>query len=278
MRALERLPIEEPTVKKVRGLFPHLSLEEISGFLDTGRNSGKTEWIAVPPLRVDGAFHVVESLPACDPQRQLKPLPRRLWFFSAERTKKSYADGKYPKGTSSPFTAKYMNRAIQYARDHWSDDLTLDDWVDVVQINLKDPTDLRKTGFSKGSPETKAIVLFTTTRKWHDIINDYSKPRSQVIEDALHGEITTNFFVAQELKKEGIPTTEEYNCLRDGAGLLLTECTGCGRTFKDDRSRTGWYTPLPPSVAEYLISQGFEFEINPAVARKREAGYFKGRV
>ncbi len=267
---LRSLPIYNPEVDQVRDLFPHLSLDEIKEVL-TFREEGRSNYVAVPSLRVNGAFQIVSFVPEYINDKDGKITPVRLSWDYAERTRKSYADGR---NHGDVFTRyEHMDRAIVFARDNWGSDLVLDDWIDFVEIYVQDPTDLHKSGFSKDGPKTKAIVRFTTNRLWGEIINDRSKPESQVIDDAI-SQITADGFIARELKG-GRGGYTEFNCAYDSAGLGLSGCGECGNRFRDDYFRSGWNTPLPSKVANYLMDREFQFGQDPAIARQKEAQRFE---
>ena len=267
---LRILPIHKPDVDQVRDLFPHLSSDEIQEVLTIGEK-GRSNYVAVPSLRVNGAFQIVTFNPEYKNDKDGKVTPVRLSWSYAGRTRESYAGGRSHEDVFPPY--KHMDKAIAFARDNWGSDLVLDDWVDFVEVYVQDPTDLHKSSFSQGSPKTKAVVRFTTIRSWSEIINDHSKPESQVIDDVI-AQITTDYLIARELKG-GRGGHTEFNCTYDGAGLGLSGCGEWGNTFKDDQMRCGWNTPLPSKVADYLIAKGFQFGQDPAVARQKEAQRFE---
>jgi len=254
---LKQLPILEPKVEEVRELFPHLTAGEISDVL-TLEEGKYSKSVAVPPLRVDGAFQIVSF------EREYKRddgtvIPVRLrWSYSGR------------KNSSTKYA--HSGKAVDFARENWGSDLVEDTWEDYTQIILDDPTNLHQSGYSKGSPKTKAVVRFTTNRPWNDIINDHSKPESQVIDDAI-AEMTTSYLVGQELKgsRGGY---SDFNCAYDGAGLGLSGCGECGNRFRDNQFRSGWFTPLPSKLADLLISEGFKFGQDPVIAREKEAQLF----
>jgi len=260
---LRSLPIHKPEVDQVRNLFPHLSLGEIKEVLTVGEE-GDPNYFAVPSLKVHGAFQIVSF--GSDYENE----PVTLSWTRAGRTRESYVDGRNYRDIS----CRHMDKAIAFARDNWESDLILDDWVDFVKIYVQDPSDLHESGFSKGCPKTKATVGCTTTKSWHDIINDHSKPQSQVIDDAI-SHITSDYLIANELQGSTRVGSTLFNCAYDGAGLGVSGCGECGNRFSEDIfSRSGWNTPLPSKITDYLIAQGFEFIQDPTVAREKEANRF----
>ncbi len=267
---LQRLPIDEPRVEKVRVLFPHLAADEISAVLTWGKDSDSRH-TALPPLRVDGAFQIVSLNGSCK-TIDGTVLPQRLSWAQTGRTRESYGAkaGDYDDAFRS---YRHMEKAIQFAQEQWASDLILDDWSSFIEIYVQDPTDLHEAKFSTGKPKTKAVVGFTTARAWNDLINDHSKPRSQVIDDAI-AQITTDKHIAEELRG-GRGQFIEHNCAYDGAGLGLSSCGECGKEFKYDGSRGGSITPLSAKITGYLIAQGFQFGQDPEIARRKEGERYK---
>ncbi len=270
---LQSLPISEPVVEQIRGLFPHLADEEIERLLLS--NSKEGSYIVVPPLRVNGAYHTLYLSPGYKDEQAGEIKPVRLHWLFAKRTRASYkGSGGY--GDSFDYDS-YIERAVQYARENWGRDLVLDDWENFAQIHVEDPSDLIGSSSDippllRGIPKTKAIVYFALNRGWNNIANNHSKPQSQLIDDAIV-EITDNKFIASELKG-GRAGYSERNCALDGAGLGLSGCGECGHRFRDNQLNNGWYTPLPSKVADFLMSQGYKFKQDPAIARKKEAQRF----
>jgi len=61
-KMLGSLPIHNPDVNSVKGLFPHLSPKEIQEILTIGEK-GKPISVAMPHLDVNGAYHIVSLNP-----------------------------------------------------------------------------------------------------------------------------------------------------------------------------------------------------------------------
>lgn len=244
---LRSLPIYKPKVDQVKDLFPHLTIDEIKEVLTIG-GERRSNYVAIPPLRIDGAFQIVSFNPKYKSDKGKVPV--RLSWSNTGRTRESYADGRSRDDVFHPY--KHMEKAITFARQNWACDLVLDDWVDFIEIHILDPTDLHK--FSVLQESTKAVVSFTTTRPWSDIINDHSKPKSQVIDDAI-AQITTDYLIAAELK---------------GTRGGYIEFTS-----RDDQLSCSRETPLPSKINNYLIAQGFRFRQDPAIARQKEAQRFE---
>ncbi|MBI5881326.1 hypothetical protein HZB90_04305 [archaeon] len=260
---LNRLPIDSPTDKHVKALLPYLSANEVSEvlFFDRGQISKQ---IAAPPLRVDGAYHLLSV--ACH-----GGVHERINWYDVLRTKCSYADPagrRYIEG-SRP----YHERAMEFARKNWGDDLTLDDWVDFVELRFVNPF-----GIEPLNPGDQS-VFFTATGNFEEIMQDTSFPLSTLLNDYVC-EVTTDRILATELRgdrKEKV----FYNCASDGGAIVYVpersrlECSECNGRF-DGKGIVGSPSSLPEKVSELLLAQGYRFRRNPGLARNREARAFNG--
>lgn len=225
---LKKLPIENPTPEDMAFVCPHLTLEQAVEAFTSEESSG---YVACPSVLIKNGFQIVCLSKGFEDERFGETYPPTLSSAFAGRTLSSYKDGK-PHG--DVFT-KYrcMDEAMLYAAMDWGKHLILDDWVSYIVFYVQDPSDLNE----RQSPKTKAVVYATTKREWNDIINDHSKPKSQVINEALVI-VTLDPFEGHEIKG-GRGGYTEFNCAYCGAGLGLTGCDGCGFKFRDDHARSG---------------------------------------
>ena len=161
-----------------------------------------------------------------------------------------------------------MDKAIKFAEDTWGTDLVLDDWESVIEFYIQDPTDLVNNFFHVGYPRTKAVLYIALNRDIYKIINDNSKPTSELFDEAI-SQMTLDTFSWNEIRGDRGEFTK-FNCAHCGAGLLLSSCSGCGHNFHDDNFRCGWSTPLSRKMVEFLRENGHNFAVNPEIAWKQE--------
>lgn len=192
--------------------------------------------------------------------------PARLEWSYASRTLESYADGK-PHGDVF-FPYKHMDKAMKFAEDNWGDDLILDDWNCVVEFYVQDPTDLVNDRHHKDYPRTKAVLSVMLNRDMNEIINDHSKPESELFDEVI-SQMSLDFAVWHELKG-GRGGYTYFNCAHCAAGLSTSSCTGCGYRFRDDHFRSGWNTPLSRKMVAFLRENGHEFKVDPEIAWMKE--------
>ena len=272
-----QLPIKNPTPQDMARLCPHLTAEEAVQAFTT--DSG---YVACPPLRVRHGFQIlsyhgerVEEIKVWrvidGKETQIvtgtKNHPARLNWSYAGRTSKSYADGRLPYGCSlSPY--RHMGEAMKFAEEHWGDELTLDDWVSVVEFCIQDPTDLVNNPYCADYPRTKTVLQLTLTRDLNAVTNDQSKPQSELFDDAISQMTLDNVVLYELIGGRGGFT--EFNCANCGAGLGLSGCYGCGHRFRDDKMRSGWNTPLSRKMVEFLRENGHEFKVDPEIAWTKE--------
>ncbi|MDD4601925.1 MAG: hypothetical protein PHQ46_12900 [Negativicutes bacterium] len=260
LSALKRLPIDNPTPEDMAMLCPHLTVEEAVEAFTIG--SGE---VACPPLKVRHSFQVialrkerVDNFTGSESYGKVIPKYLSLPFV---RTDKSYADGR---GQSIDKPYKHMGKAMAFAEANWGNELVLDDWKSIVEFYVKDPTDL-----INGRPRITAVFRVALSRDFNEIVaEDYSKPRSELLDDAI-SQIALNPFVSQEIRgrRGGF---EEHNCAHCGAGLLVSSCVSCGHKFRDNGCRSGWYTPLSRKMVAFLRENGHKFAVDPEIAWAKE--------
>jgi hypothetical protein len=156
-----------------------------------------------------------------------------------------------------------MDKAMRFAEENWGEDLILDDWADVIEIAVEDPTDLTKNGY----PRTKAVLYVTLSRDLNDIINDGSKPISELFDEAV-SQMTLDHHVWHELKG-GRGGHSSFGCAHCGEGLGLGGCPGCGHRFRDNQLRCGGYT-LSRKMVAFLKEHGHVFKVDPEIAWAKE--------
>lgn len=150
---------------------------------------------------------------------------------------------------------------------------TMSEKQSFVRFIMQDPTKLVDGVIFKNQPTTTHTLSVLFNRDWNGLINDKSKPASELMDEAIVA-MTINGDEAEKLAA-GRGGCTNYNCSHCGGGLSLTMCSGCGNKFEDDHFRCGWYTPLSPKMVEYLQEMGHEFKQDPEVARQKELSEFK---
>lgn len=269
---LGQLPIKNPMAEDMARMCPHLAQDQAVAAFTTGGG-----FVACPPLRVRNGFQIlsyrkewVEEIKVWRRDTQVvtgtKNHPPRLDWSYAGRTPASYANGKSHGDVFGNY--KHVDEAVKFAEDNWGAELVLDDWVSVVEFYIQDPTDLVNDRYHTDYPRTKVALYVTLNRDWNEIINDRSKPESELIDEAI-SQMTLDPVVGYEIKG-GRGASTEFNCAHCGAGLLLSSCTGCGHRFRDDHFRCGWYTPLSRKMVAFLRESGHDFAVDPEIAWKKE--------
>lgn len=277
---LGRLPIRSPSPEDMATLCPHLTANEAVKAFTSGNG-----YVAVPPTRVRYGFIVlsytkewVEKVKVwheiSGKQTQIvtgiKNHPAKLHWAFTLRTRRSYADRK---SHGDVFTkSQYMERAMAFAESDWGNELVIDNWDCVGQFYVQDPTDLVVDAYHRGDPRTKAVLGVAFNRDFNSIINDHSKPESELFDDAV-SHMTLDSIEFSELRG-GRGGYTEFNCAYCTSGLGLNRCTGCGHTFHDNQIRSGWNTPLSHKMVEFLRQSGHNFGVDPQIAWKKERDYW----
>jgi hypothetical protein len=257
-------------------LCPHLTTAEAVKAFNT-----RSGYVACPPLLIKHSFQIVSYSNEWVEQIKVsrvknsevdacvvgtKNHPSCLNYSGANRTLRSYADGKRRGDVFLKYPGMY--KAMKFAEENWGSELILDDWVDVMTIYIQDPTDLFNDLYHKDQPRTKMVLYVTYNRDWNELINDGSKPESELMDDAV-SQMTVDRVIYSELKG-GRGGFTEFNCAHCGYGLNLTGCDGCGYRFDDNHYRSGWYTPLSRKMVEFLRQNGHEFKVDPELAWAKE--------
>jgi hypothetical protein len=280
---LGQLPIKSPKPEDMARLCPHLAQKQAVEAFTKG--SG---YVACPPLRIRHGFQIVSYHKEWVEEIKVRGIvngkqtqvvtgtknhPAMLDWSYAGRTITSYADGKPHGDLFTPY--RHMEEAMKFAEDNWGDELILDNWVSFVEIYIQDPTDLVNDRYHVDYPRTKIVLSVALSRDLNEIINDHSKPESELFDDAI-AEMTIDTAVKHELKG-GRGVFTDFNCAHCGAGLGLSSCTGCGHTFRDDQFRCGWSTPLSRKMVSFLREKGHQFPVNPENAWTKERERCEGR-
>jgi hypothetical protein len=269
---LSRLPIKNPTPKDMAIICPHLTEKEAVEAFNMG--SG---YVAVPGLRIKYGHQVVsyhkewvEEIKEWEGDKQVivnrKNHPPKLSYAFGHRTIKSYADGK-PHGDLF-YNVVGMYKAMKFSQENWPENLILDNWVDILSIYIQDPTDLVNDKYHTDDPRTKALLYVTLDRPLNEIINDHSKPESELFNEAIN-QMTTDSLIWSELRG-GRGAFTHFNCANCSHGLSLSRCKGCGYTFKDNGFRMGMSTPLSRKMVDCLEKNGHKFRVNPEKAWEKE--------
>ena len=294
-----QLPIKCPTPQDMALVCPHLTPKEAVKAFMTG--SG---YVACPSIFIKNGFEIisynkewVEEIKDKDGKIiGRKNHPAYLGWAYAGRTRASYEDltphghislsyksadkavylsGSYAGKTENKSSHgdlflhyKREKEAIKFANANWGDELVVDNWVSVVEFFIQDPTDLVNDTYHTDSPRTKAVLGVALSRDLSSIINDRSKPTSELFDEAILHMTLDN--VAWHEMKGGRGGYTEFNCAHCGSGLSLSSCMGCGHSFRDNQIRGGWNTPLSKKMVAFLQEAGHEFKINPEIAWNKE--------
>lgn len=138
------------------------------------------------------------------------------------------------------------------------------DFVDLVEFVVMDPIHLNK----RDNPTYISSVFVFVNRGWNGINNDYSKPQSQQVNDAIV-HITDNLDEKIQIVGHGGGYIR-FVCGNCGGGLRLTVCESCGAKFHDDGSRVGDPMLMPTKVVAFLKSHGHIFNQDPQIAWEKE--------
>lgn len=279
---LERLPIKSPTPEDIALMCPHVAPDEAVRILNT-----ESGYIACPPLRIRGAFQIICYSPertveisaqgSCNGEATqvitgTKSYPSMLSLAHVGRTARSYADGNWRNDFQTQYAS--ADEAMRFAEDNWGDELILDSWISVLNICLQDPSDLVNDCHHHDSPRTKALLTLALNRGFNCIVNDYSTPKSEQLDEAIV-DMTIDHRVSREFLG-GRGGYNEYNCAYCAAGLSLSGCSGCGHRFRDDQYRSGWGVPLSKKMVAFLCEKGHVFNQNPQVAWDQERKTWEG--
>lgn len=274
---LRRLPIVSPTREDMALLCPHLEPDTaVRAFTES---SG---YVPVPSVFVRYCVNVLsyqkawieeikewQKIDGKDVQVVVgtKKHEPRITHAFVNRSHSSYANGRLH-GDVRTVPEFVMVPAIDFAENNWGSELVVDDWVDVLTIYVQDPSDLFTDRYHRDYPRTKAVLYVALNRKLNELINDHSKPESELFDDAI-AHMTLDHFSFDEIRG-GRGGYTEFNCAYCGSGLGLSACGGCGHTFRDDQFRCGWSTPLSRKMVDFLRQSGHVFPVDPEQAWRKE--------
>lgn len=241
LKAVERLPIKNPTRADIDQLCPHLSDDQRAAFWEKGDGAS----VACPPLKVRGAFQNL-SLHSMESTRTMM-----LWMDPLFAGRVADARIMHP----------YMDEANAFAEREWSGSLLEDTWNDVVVFRIQDPTDTTDQGY----PKTKLVLTVLLSRTYEEIYRDMSKPWSQLYDDAIVGLLVGNYLVGDMIRHEAKGKRaghQTWACSLCASWLDLEACPNCGHAFKDDHSRTSEALPLSRKMVAFLRQQRHVFTGN----------------
>lgn len=260
---LGRLPIKSPTPEDMSMLCPHLKPEDAVKAFTKGIG-----YVACPPLVVRDSFQIISYRKEWMETVKVSRVKDDVEDASVSGVKNHPARLEWSYAGRSSSTYLNMDEAMKFAEDNWGDQLILDTWKSVVEIYVQDPTDLVNDRYHTDYPRTKAILRLMLGRDFNTIINDHTKPCSELLDDAIVA--MTLDEVEWHEYKGGRGGYTEFNCANCGAGLSLTGCPGCGHRFGDDQFRCGWYTPLSRKMIAFLQASGHHFPVDPEIALSKE--------
>lgn len=260
--ALKISRIENPCAEdpRVRGIFPHLSEDEIAKVLDTTHEG--LHYIPAPPLRVDQTVQLIQfNTGFTDGSTVVPPYIQNSRFAGDSGEDKKL----FP----------HIQRAVEYARQHWKADLVNADnnWKGVIKYQLYSPLELDE----EGNPKYIEQVSCVLNRDLDKIINDHStpKPRSQKIDDCII-EATTDWLVTQEFRawigKEGHTSGQCGSC---ASGFNCT-CFPRGVNSSFFRDTYSMSDPIPSKLIQLLVSEGFKFRGDTQATLQREQNEYLG--
>jgi hypothetical protein len=245
--------ILNPTPEDIVAITPHLTEEQRELAIKPKKNS-LTAYFAIPPTRVKYGY-LVASYSLVDGETSLD-----IGF--PKRTRKSYAKGQNYR--DSYYYVPFENEAMAFAEAQWGDALILDTWESVGQVYLQDPSDLTDNGY----PKTKAVIYYATDREYNDFMQGKNAPWSDMWNNSIV-ELTLDEVEGMEFRG-GRGGYVEYNCAYCSFGLALNKCNNCGYQFVDNYIRSGWDVPIAEKMVTLLQKHGYQFKLEPAIARNRE--------
>ncbi len=252
--ALNGLHVENPALESIKNLFPHLTEKDVAKLLSL-QKEGVHTFVAVPSLKVKGMAQIVLFEPEQYEKSTREVLPASIdWCGSTIEQKKEYL---------------FFKEAIAYAQNNWGEKLVEPDWKEFFHFHLHDPSQLDIEGHSSCMED----VCFVTDKNLEELLSDTSKPTSKVLNDAII-EVTNSDLIASELKSK-LQRNEFMICANDGSGLTYEHCDTCGYEYNDDNYREIWDLPLPKKIEDFLVNQGYQFQISPELARTQELKFFQ---
>jgi hypothetical protein len=235
---------ENPTLEQIMGVCPHMTNNEIKQLIDTCDETGRTAYLATPPLMVASEYHIVSYIPIGIRDDQHSHLTV------------SYNIGKMKDCEQNPSNSyPYAIRAMEYAKQNWSENLTENISSNFGTFIIKDPK-------CHWYPKTKFVIYVSLNQTWKNILNDHDKPSWKALDDAI-ADITFNYFEGIELRCDR-DREWRFFCSRCGHGFSLNICTGCGEWFDDDQQHMyGYPFPMPPKLVNILFEKGHKFDLDP---------------
>jgi len=243
----------DATFDRLATIAPHLTAEQIQEALDDRQGSN----IATPPVMVSGAYQLANIVP-----NVVNGTLQMSIGWRGGRTRDSYANPDRRQGDDCA-KIRHVEEAISYAREHWDDQLIVDNWHQILEIRFQDP---EETDNDK-KPTTKQTVwlavegsirmlscLHKNGESWDEHVKVVTVDPIEVIElRGNHGIDSMNY------------------CWICGAGLRSKTCdAGHGPKSIFGRPSGMRHPPLPQSVIKLVEQSGHVFQDRPAypVSRK----------
>lgn len=269
---LGQLPKKCPTTEDMAKLCPHITAEQAVIELTAGKG-----YVACPPILITDSFQVICLCPEWVEQIRengivigQKNHPAQLERLNASR----------------PLDSSYQYEAKKFAQDNWGNELSRPIRASFIKITIADPNDLVNDYYHKDCPRTKAILYVSLGRDYSEIINDHSRPTSELIDEVISF-MTLDVFAWHELKG-GQGSNEDTCCANCGAGLAVTACPNCGLKFSNQfKMRNGAtndkpfylstggnsylsFKPLSRKMVAFLQENGHKFNVDPQKAWSAE--------
>jgi len=231
-----------PSFDQVKAVCPHLDETLVREFYELRHGEGSNGLIPAPPLRVNGSYQGLWLKSFNDPE------PHFFVSVGAHRLRGSHkAVPEFDEGLGEGLP--YARDAIAYAQKHWPEHLVDDTWQEFYFELEISPARLKNS-------DSLVFVAFISRRGWwSDLEIDHSAPTSQLVNDVIQ-EITTNKLIAEEVRGNRIDLPY---------------------TMRQKRTRIGINSALPKVVTDLLISEGYQFNMDPDLEREKEATIFEER-
>lgn len=125
------------------------------------------------------------------------------------------------------------------------------------------------------------VVYFTLKRSWKEIIKDASKPRSELVNEAIGiiADDPDKWNIVNASRPPGKEILKFTHCPDCGDSMETEQCRSCGADLKylfwGGKKPRGMGCPLPFRLSRRFIGCGWYHTISPVVLRNREQEAFK---
>lgn len=257
MQALKELKNGTTDMNVIRDVLPHITKNEIKKYL-TASEQGIETVVCAPPVIVKDAAWFIAFEPEEVDQMTGEVLPK----------------GVFSVGVTTDKSSPGFNAAQNYAKKMWGEDLKPITWKDFVHVHFDNPKKLN----AQGKPTCVGDVYFTIKENFRRLNFDVTKTLSELLNESLI-EITNDYLLATELcvGSDVNPMTQMTNnyfiqCSLCGSPLTPVGCAVCGIRLTQDPMNNSKIS-LPKKISDYLIANGWKFEIDPQVSRDKERKY-----